>query len=267
MKRKTGSKKPYRPKEDNAGSGSLHVKPDSIYSFQEADDRLYDIFRNHGFGDFPHDKRHRLVEFYIHLMEHQRKDNVTRLIKFRDIAIKHFIDSLIVTRYAKLKFPLLDIGTGAGFPGIPLKIMYPDEKFILAEGVRKRVDFLKFIRETMNLKELQLIGRNVDPDFHYPVKGAITRAVEPISQTLHNISQCLEVGGHMFFMKGPHCEDEIAAAKKDWSEYFKLVDNKPYVLPNTPHQRRMVIYEKIKTPEYEEEVGSRGKAGGGEYAH
>ena len=74
----------------------------------------------------------------------------------------------------------------------------------------------------------------------------------------------------MFFMKGPNCEDEIATAKKEWSEYFKLVENKPYVLPNTPHQRRMVIYEKIKTPVYEEEGGSRGPASGdpkGNYAH
>lgn len=247
-------------------TGDKHIKPDKIYTFQEADERLYDIFRNHDFGDFPHELRHRLVEFYVLLMEHQQKDNVTRLIKFRDVAIKHFIDSLIVTRHTKLLFPLLDIGTGAGFPGIPLKIMYPKEKFILAEGVRKRVDFLKSVREKMDLKELQLIGRNVDPDFHYPVKGAITRAVEPISNTLLNISQCLEIGGRMFFMKGPNCEDEIQAAKKDWSEYFKLVDNKPYKLPNTPHERRLVIYEKIKTPDYDEERGSRGPIGG-DYAH
>lgn len=260
MKRKKGQQNVQRPVESDAPSNHRHVKPETIYSFQEADDRLYDIFRNHDFGDFPHDLRHRLVEFYILLMEHQRKDNVTRLIKFRDIAIKHFIDSLIVTRFAKLKFPLLDIGTGAGFPGIPLKIMYPKEKFILAEGVRKRVDFLKSVRETMKLDDLQLIGRNVDPDFHYPVQGAITRAVEPISQTLLNISQCLEIGGRMFFMKGPNCDAEIVAAKKEWSEYFKLVDDKAYVLPNTPHQRRLVIYEKIKTPIYQEPTGSRGSS-------
>ncbi len=109
----------------------VHRRPEEIYSFNEADNRLYDIFRHHGFEDFPHDTRKRLVEFYLLLMNHQLTDNVTRLVKFRDIAIKHFIDSLIITRFVKLQFPLLDVGTGPGFPGIPLKIMYPMTKLFL----------------------------------------------------------------------------------------------------------------------------------------
>src|SRR5262245_13919964 len=110
-----------------------HKKPEIILSFEEADSRLYDIFRHHGFADFPHAERRRLVEFYLLLMNHQLRDNVTRLVKFREIAIKHFIDSLIITRHCELVFPLLDVGTGPGFPGIPLKILYPDKKIILAE--------------------------------------------------------------------------------------------------------------------------------------
>lgn len=228
---------------------STHRKPEQIYDFKEADDRLYDIFRNHEFGDFPHDQRRRLTEFYVLLMNHQLRDNVTRLVKFRDIAIKHFIDSLIVPRLCELKFPLLDVGTGPGFPGIPLKIAFPDKKIVLAEGVRRRVDFLKAVREEMGMKELDIIGRNIDEQFQLPMKGVITRAVELIPSTLKNISQCLEVGGQVYFMKGPNVDPEIAAAKRDWSEYFKLVADHDYVLPNSPHQRRLVIYEKIKTPQ------------------
>ncbi len=227
---------------------STHRKPEKIYSFAEADDRLYDIFRHHDFGDFPHEQRRRLVEFYVLLMNHQLTDNVTRLVKFNEIAIKHFIDSLMVPRLTGLTFPLLDVGTGPGFPGIPLKILFPDEKIILAEGVRRRVDFLKAVRDEMKLKNLQIVGRKIDDKFQLPVKGVITRALEDISSTLKNVSQCLEVGGFAFFMKGPNVDPEIKRAVLEWDEYFRLHEDHDYELPSTPHKRRLVVFEKIKTP-------------------
>lgn len=223
----------------------VHRKPEVIFSVEEANDRLLDIFRNHEFGDFPHFERHRLAEFYSLLMTHQLTDNVTRLTKFRDIAIKHFLDSLIVTRFTDLTFPLLDVGTGAGFPGIPLKIVYPKKKIILAEGVKKRVDFLKAVRTEMKFEELDIIGRNIGPDFVYPVQGVITRAVEEVSHTLKNVAACVQKGGKVFLMKGPNVEPEVRAAEREWSGLFKLAQNVSYDLPKTPHQRRLLVYEKI----------------------
>ena len=228
-------------------SKGTHKTPEKIYGTNEADQRLYDIFRNHGLADFPHPERRRLVEFYQLLMTHQLRDNVTRLVKFRDIAIKHFVDSVIVPKFCQLRFPLLDVGTGPGFPGIPLKIMFPKEKIILAEGVRRRVDFLKAVREDMKLTNLDIIGRNIDDTFELPVQGVITRAVEEVGHTLKNVSRCLAVGGDVFFMKGPNCDEEIARAAKTWAPYFDLVADIPYDLPNTPHQRRLVIYRKLKS--------------------
>ncbi|MBX3022446.1 MAG: 16S rRNA (guanine(527)-N(7))-methyltransferase RsmG [Bdellovibrionales bacterium] len=225
-----------------------HKKPEKIFSFEEADSRLYDLFRHHGFEDFPHAERRRLVEFYLLLMNHQLRDNVTRLVKFRDIAIKHFIDSLIVPRLTTLKFPLLDVGTGPGFPGIPLKILFPKEKIVLAEGVRRRVDFLKAVREDMKLTDLQIVGRKIDDQFQLPMKGVITRALEDVGATLKNISQCLEVDGHVYFMKGPNVDPEIKAAGLQWGEYFELIEDHKYELPNTPNLRRLVVFRKIKTP-------------------
>lgn len=234
-------------------SKGTHRRPGKIYSFSEADNRLYDIFRHHGFEDFPHEQRKRLVEFYLLLMNHQLTDNVTRLVKFRDIAIKHFIDSLIVTRMVKLEFPLLDVGTGPGFPGIPLKILFPEQKIVLAEGVRRRVDFLKAVREEMNLTQLDIVGRNIDDTFQLPMRSVITRALEEIPNTLRNISQCLEVGGHVYFMKGPNVDPEIKQAVLQWDDYFKLVEDHDYELPNTPNKRRLVVFKKIRTPEIAEE--------------
>jgi 16S rRNA (guanine527-N7)-methyltransferase len=223
----------------------MHKKPDKIYSLNEANDRIKDIFLNHDFGDYPHDKRIQLAKFYILLMENQNSENFTRLTKLRDVAIKHFLDSLIILRHTELKFPLVDMGTGPGFPGIPLKIQFPEEKIILVEGVRKRVNFLKEIRDKMQLKNLDVIGRNVTPEFSLPVQGLITRAVEVVSNTLSNSVNCVQKGGHVYLMKGPQVKDEIKAAKKDLSDEFKLVEDHEYDLPNTPHKRRLLVYRKL----------------------
>ncbi len=243
-------KRNSKDKPKRAGRG-VHRMPEKIYSFSEADDRLYDIFRHHGFEDFPHEQRKRLVEFYLLLMDHQLTDNVTRLVKFRDIAIKHFIDSLIVPRMVKLEFPLLDVGTGPGFPGIPLKILYPKDKIVLAEGVRRRVDFLKAVREEMKLEHLDIIGRNIDDTFQLPMKGVITRALEEIPNTLRNISQCLAIGGKVYFMKGPGVDPELKRAVKEWDKFFRLVEDHDYEIPNSPNKRRLVVFEKIATPIFE----------------
>lgn len=225
----------------------VHRKPEKVFSFDEADSRLYDLFRHHGFEDFPHPLRHRLVEFYQLLMTHQKTDNVTRLIKFRDVGIKHFIDSLMVPRLTELSFPLLDKGTGPGFPGIPLKIYFPQERIILAEGVRKRVDFLKAVREEMNLKNLDIVGRKVDENFELPVQGVITRAVETAAQTLHSVKASLQPGGKVFLMKGPNVDHEIKEVKEKFKGEFKLVEDHAYSLPNTPHQRRLLVYQRARS--------------------
>ena len=222
-----------------------HKKPETIYSVQEANDRLSDIFRNHGF-QCGHKERLQLAAFYRLLMENQEKENFTRLLKLRDIAIKHFIDCMIVAELTEFKFPLLDVGTGPGFPGIPLKVLYPDQKIILAEGVQRRVEFLKHVREQMQLTELDIAGRNINKHFVYPVNGVITRAVEDIRNTLGNVLSCLQLGGRVYFMKGPGVDPEIPQALKEYGEYYQLIKDIPYSLPETPHQRRLVIFEKIK---------------------
>lgn len=232
-----------------------HRKPQESFNFNEADDRIYDIFRNHDFGDYPHEKRQTLTRFYQLLMENQAEQNFTRLLTLRDVAIKHFIDSVIVANLTQLQFPLLDVGTGPGFPGIPLKIHFPEEKIILAEGVQKRVEFLKSVRERLNLKNLDIIGRNVNLEFFYPVQGVITRAVEDARNTLGNVVNCVQTGGRVYLMKGPNCGPEIKMALDAWGEYFSLDQDISYSLPKTPHERRLLVFKKLKPhplPDFEE---------------
>lgn len=245
---------PYKGGKTGPKKGS-HKKPFRIFKFNEADDRLQDLFYNHGYSDkVDHETRKYFTQFYILLMENQKKENFTRLTSIKDVGIKHFIDSIIVNKLTPLKFPLLDMGTGPGFPGIPLKIILgPEKKIILAEGVQRRVNFLKQVREELKLENLEIIGRNVNQDFHYPVQGVITRAVEDARNTLGNVMNCLQTGGCVYLMKGPNVDPEIEMAQKHWGEYYKLEKNKSYVLPNTSHERRLLVFRKIKHLETEDD--------------
>ncbi len=254
MTRKPDSQKTHaRPKPKGMGlkgkglRGRHRVSVED-FSFGEADDRMYDFFRNHGFGDYPHEKRHQLVKFYLLLMKEQKSQNITRLLTIRDVAIKHFVDCLMIPKLTKLQFPLLDIGTGAGFPGIPLKVEFPNDPILLSEGVQKRVEFLKTVREDMQFKNLDIIGRNITDSFVYPIRGAITRAVEGMDVTLQSVVNSLQLGGEVYFMKGPNLGNEISDAITKLGQYYELKGNIPYTLPNTPHERRLVIFRKHTHP-------------------
>ena len=236
--------------------GQSHKKPEKIYSAAEANDRLWNLFKNHGAEHITHAERQKLADFYVLLMNTQTQDNFTRLLTLKDVAIRHFIDCLLVPKYTELQFPLMDLGSGPGFPGIPLKVIYPLSKIILAEGVQRRVEFLKKTRESLHLKELPIIGRNVNPYFVYPVQGVITRAVEDITNTLTNVLTCLQTGGRVYFMKGPNVQPELEAVPKALKEFYRQLQDVHYEIPNTPHKRRLVVFEKIKAaplPDFDEE--------------
>ncbi len=223
-----------------------HLKADTIYDEQEANDRLFDIFKNHDFSHISHDDRASLAKYYVLLMREQNKQNLTRMLNFRDIAIKQFIDCAIINDLIKLEFPLMDIGTGPGMPGIILKILNPDKPIYLAEGVQKRVNFLKDVRDEMNLQHLGIFGRNIDLRFVYPMHAVITRAVEDVSNTLENIKHSLQTGGVAYFMKGPNVDEELQMALDKHSEHYNLEKNITYSLPKSTHDRRLLVFRKIK---------------------
>lgn len=227
-----------------------HQTPSQIFSLKEAEERLHDIFFNHEVKTITPRQISQMARFYRLLMMAQAHNNFTRLLKFRDIAIKHFVDSILVTYQTPLQFPLLDVGTGPGFPGIVLKILYPQERILLAEGVQKRVEFLKQVRDELQLEQLEIFGRNITPEFEYPVPAVITRAVEDMSNTLNNVSRCLQINGKVYFMKGPNIEPELALVKNaPVSQYYQLVTDKRYQIPKTSHQRSLIIYQKVASPQ------------------
>src|SRR3954451_1647262 len=125
--------------------------------------------------------------------------NLTRIHNFENMVVKHYTDSLLVLDREELPSPLLDMGTGPGLPGIPLKIARPGVRMILAEPRGARADFLGEVVTRLDLRDVEVYAGKIGPRFAGPVAGVITRAVASIPETLDRVANALEVGGRMLF--------------------------------------------------------------------
>lgn len=189
-----------------------------------------------------------LWKYHTHLRARNEALNMTRIYEFEAMAVKLYLDSAVVGKLVTLPSPLLDIGTGPGFPGIPLAILHPGVQFLLSEGRHKRNEFLSEVVKLTGLKNVEVLGHRIAPEYERPVMGVITRAVETIDQTLDRVLRCLQPGGKAIFMKGPDCDDEIAAATRKLGRFYRLADDIPYQLLDTDNRRRLVIYERNDAP-------------------
>ncbi|MHC4871970.1 MAG: 16S rRNA (guanine(527)-N(7))-methyltransferase RsmG [Planctomycetota bacterium] len=191
-------------------------------------------------------------QFYLRLKERNKEINITRIHKFDDTVVRHFVDCIIVGKYTKLPSPILDIGSGGGFPGVPLKIVNPDTEIILGEGRKLRVEFLEEVRKCLRLPKLYIYGHQIHPSFTDPINGAITRAVEVVPKTLARVRGGLQKGGRVILMKGPKVDPELEEAAKTFKDEYKLIEDHAFVLPGTDHKRRVVVYERLIGPEEQE---------------
>ncbi len=178
------------------------------------------------------------------LRRHDEKLNLTRIRNFENMVIKLYADSMLPALKTNLPSPLMDLGSGPGMPGIPLKILRPDLHILLAESRQQRVEFLKTVVNALHLPGLEVIERGIAPDFDRPVAGVITRAVESIAGTMQRVSGCLEKEGLLVFMKGPHCDEEVEQATQKFSDEYGLIDDVAYQIPHTPHRRRLICYRR-----------------------
>jgi len=188
---------------------------------------------------------HQLWAYHNLLRSRNQDRDLTRIIGFESMVVKHYVDSMIVGKFVSLPSPLLDLGSGAGFPGIPLKIRYPHLRFTLAEPRPRRAAFLKEAVALLHLKNVDVFEHKVvSRSFRQPVKAVITRAVEDIEKTILRTSACITTGGLLIFMKGPSVDPEIEVALKRFRNAYRLTINERYHLPGTHHLRRLVVLER-----------------------
>jgi 16S rRNA (guanine(527)-N(7))-methyltransferase RsmG len=174
--------------------------------------------------------------------------NLTRIHNFENMVLKHYVDSLLVLRFEELPSPLIDMGSGPGLPGIPLKIARPGVEMILAEPRGARAEFLERVCGKLGLKHVEVHAGKIGPSTTRQVAGVITRAVATIPDTLDRVATCLATGGRMLFMKGPECDAELAQAAETHADAFRLVADHAYSIPGTTHHRRLVVYERLEGP-------------------
>ncbi|MCC8179596.1 MAG: 16S rRNA (guanine(527)-N(7))-methyltransferase RsmG [Planctomycetes bacterium] len=188
---------------------------------------------------------------YELLREYNASLDLTRIMGIEATVLKHFIDSALILRHVELAGPVLDIGTGPGFPGLPLAIMRPKTRFLLAESRGKRVQFLEIAVRELKLGNVDLYPRSVREDsqlghdYGIPIGDVVTRALETIKPTLDRIFPLVEKGAKAVFMKGPNADDEIREADAAYNGVFALTGDIQYVLPGTDQQRRLVVYTKM----------------------
>lgn len=191
-----------------------------------------------------------LWAYHVMLRQSNPELNLTRVHNFDNMVVKLYVDSILPADLLSLPTPLLDLGTGPGMPGIPLKIYQSHLEILLAESRRKRVEFLALVVDRLRLEGVRLIERKIDADFEEPVAGVITRAVETMARTLERVRGCLAPGGKVIFMKGPNCEAELDEVREQRSLTFKLLEDRAYTIPHTSHRRRLVIVERLDEPAY-----------------
>jgi 16S rRNA (guanine527-N7)-methyltransferase len=179
------------------------------------------------------------------LREANTELNLTRIHNFENMVLKHYVDSLLVLKYEDLPSPLVDMGSGPGLPGIPLKIARPEVAMVLAEPRGARAEFLERVCAQLGLTSVEVYANKVGPRFPLKVASVITRAVAAIPETLERVAEILEPGRRVLFMKGPNCDDEIAAAARGQAAWFRLRADHVYAIPGTPHARRLVVYERL----------------------
>lgn len=194
------------------------------------------------------------VMFYNYmniLLEWNQKINLTTITKPEDIIIKHFIDSLTVLKYIKNeKINIIDIGTGAGFPGIPIKIVNDLNNITLLDSLNKRIVFLQNVINELKLKDIVAVHSRAEEYIKLEKREiydiAVSRAVANMSTLLEYLLPYVKINGICICMKGPNIEEELENSKKALSILGgKVVNIDNFELPDGS-KRNIIIVKKIK---------------------
>lgn len=191
---------------------------------------------------------------YMHLLlEWNEKINLTAITEPEEVILKHFIDSLTINKYIEKNRSIADVGTGAGFPGIPLKIYRPDLNVILVDSLNKRINFLNEVIVKLDLKDINTVHSRIedfgkDKKYRESFDYVTARAVANLTTLSEYLIPISKVNGKCICMKGNEIEEELDNSKAAINILGgKITKVDEFKLPNSDISRNVIIIDKIKS--------------------
>ena len=184
-----------------------------------------------------------LERYYELLVEYNKVMNLTGITEKEDVYLKHFYDSLTIVKVIDLtKYDTLcDVGTGAGFPGLVLKIMFPNLKVTLLDSLNKRLNFLNVVIKELNLKDIETVHTRVE-EYNKQFDVTVARAVAPLNILLEYCIPITKVNGYFIAMKGKNEEANNALLKLD----SEVIETNSFLLPIENSERTIINIKKLK---------------------
>lgn len=194
-------------------------------------------------------------QFYAYmelLIEWNEKMNLTAITEPKEIILKHFVDSLTIAKYVEEGKSVIDMGTGAGFPGIPIKIYRKDVKVVLADSLNKRIKFLDEVIDKLKLENVETIhcraeelGKN--KQYREKFDYATSRAVANLSTLSEYLMPFVKLNGKCIFMKTIEVDEELEKAKKAIKTLGGKVEKvDKFEIPKSDLGRSIIIVKKEK---------------------
>lgn len=217
-------------------------------------DKFIELFSSNGI-EINDEQYEKFLTYSKMLVEWNNKCNLTAILDPEGMSIKHFFDS--VFPFAEIDVPqnakIIDVGTGAGFPSVPLAIIRNDLKLTLLDGLNKRINFLKELTSAIDVSADCVHGRAEEfgqkADYREKYDIATARAVASLPELCEYCLPFVKVGGLFVSLKGSNGLDELKASENAISTLGgKLVDSKSYKLPNGDGRTLVVIKKISQTP-------------------